>query len=84
MSSTAVPIPGAPGRRSAAGAGAADAADQAPNKWLVSLAVIFGVLMSAIDTSVVNVALPEIQGNVGATQQQITWISTGYLISVVM
>lgn len=54
------------------------------NKWLVSLAVIFGVLMSAIDTSVVNVALPEIQGNVGATQQEITWISTGYLISVVI
>jgi DHA2 family multidrug resistance protein len=54
------------------------------NKWLVSLAVIFGVLMSAIDTSVVNVALPNIQGNVGATQQEITWISTGYMISVVI
>lgn len=54
------------------------------NKWLVSMAVIFGVLMSTIDTSVVNVALPEIQGNVGATQQEITWISTGYLISVVI
>src|SRR5580704_3385867 len=56
----------------------------ADNKWLVSLAVIFGVLMSAIDTSVVNVALPQIQGNLGATQQEITWISTGYLISVVI
>lgn len=54
------------------------------NKYLVSLAVIFGVLMSAIDTSVVNVALPEIQGNVGATQQEVTWISTGYMISVVI
>lgn len=54
------------------------------NKWLVSLAVIFGVLMSAIDTSVVNVALPEIQGNLGATQQEITWITTGYMISVVI
>lgn len=54
------------------------------NKWLVSLAVIFGVLMSAIDTSVVNVALPNIQGNLGATQQEVTWISTGYMISVVI
>lgn len=54
------------------------------NKWLVSMAVIFGVLMSTIDTSVVNVALPNIQGAVGATQQEITWISTGYLISVVI
>lgn len=61
----------------------ADAAPQ-ENKWLVSLAVIFGVLMSAIDTSVVNVALPNIQGNIGATQQEVTWISTGYMISVVI
>lgn len=62
----------------------AGGADVTENKWLVSLAVIFGVLMSAIDTSVVNVALPSIQGNVGATQQEVTWISTGYLISVVI
>jgi len=54
------------------------------NKWLISMAVIFGVLMSAIDSSVVNVALPQIQGNLGATQQEVTWISTGYLISVVI
>ncbi|HEY3331225.1 MAG TPA: DHA2 family efflux MFS transporter permease subunit [Capsulimonadaceae bacterium] len=58
--------------------------EEHPNKYLISMAVIFGVLMSAIDTSVVNVALPEIQGNVGATQQEITWISTGYMISVVI
>lgn len=51
---------------------------------MVSIAVVFGVLMTTIDTSVVNVALPVIQGNVGATQQEITWISTGYLISVVI
>lgn len=68
----------------AAASSDAQAAAPAQNKWTVSLAVIFGVLMSAIDTSVVNVALPEIQGNVGATQQEITWISTGYLISVVI
>jgi DHA2 family multidrug resistance protein len=54
------------------------------SKWTISLAVMFGVLMSAIDSSVVNVALPNIQGNLGATQQEITWISTGYMISVVI
>jgi DHA2 family multidrug resistance protein len=54
------------------------------NKWLVSLAVMFGALMGAIDTSVVNVALPDIMGNVGATQQEITWIATGYLTSLVI
>jgi DHA2 family multidrug resistance protein len=56
----------------------------AENKYIVSLAVLFGVLMSVIDSSVVNVALPTIQGNLGATQQEITWISTGYMISVVI
>lgn len=61
--------------------------NQAPatdSKWMVSIAVVFGVLMTTIDSSVVNVALPVIQGNVGATQQEITWISTAYLISVVI
>jgi DHA2 family multidrug resistance protein len=58
--------------------------DISHNKWAVSIAVMFGVLMSAIDTSVVNVAMPQIQGNVGATQQEITWISTAYMISVVI
>jgi DHA2 family multidrug resistance protein len=71
-----------PSNRSTAPAPAAPPAEQ--SKWLVSMAVIFGVLMSAIDTSVVNVALPQIQGSLGATQQEITWISTGYLISVVI
>jgi DHA2 family multidrug resistance protein len=61
-----------------------DPNDLSHNKWAVSLAVIFGVLMAAIDSSVVNVALPQIQGNLGATQQEITWISTGYMISVVI
>ena len=60
------------------------ASDLSQNKWAVSVAVIFGVLMAAIDTSVVNVALPQIQGNLGATQQEITWISTAYMISVVI
>ena len=65
-------------------AGRQTAAHEDDSKWMVSLAVVFGVLMTTIDTSVVNVALPIIQGNVGATQQEITWISTGYLISVVI
>jgi DHA2 family multidrug resistance protein len=61
-----------------------DPNDLSHNKWAISLAVIFGVLMSAIDSSVVNVAMPYIQGNLGATQQEITWISTAYMISVVI
>jgi DHA2 family multidrug resistance protein len=54
------------------------------NKWLVTVSVSFGTLMGAIDSSIVNVALPHIRGAVGATIQEITWISTGYAIALVL
>ncbi len=54
------------------------------NKWLVTLSVTFGTLMGAIDASIVNVALTQIRASVGATQQEITWISTGFVIATVM
>jgi DHA2 family multidrug resistance protein len=55
-----------------------------PNKWLVTVSVTFGTLMGAIDASIVNVALPQIRGAVGATVQEITWISTGFAIATVI
>ena len=55
-----------------------------PNKWMVALSVTFGTLMGAIDASIVNVALSQIRGAVGATVQEITWISTGFAIATVM
>jgi DHA2 family multidrug resistance protein len=63
----------------------APVAPRAPtNKWLVTLSVTFGTLMGAIDSSIVNVALPHIRGAVGATVQEITWISTGYAVALVL
>lgn len=53
-------------------------------KWLVALAVTFGTLMGAIDASIVNVALAQIRSAVGATRQEITWISTGFAIATVL
>jgi MFS family permease len=55
-----------------------------PNKWLVTVSVSFGTLMGAVDVSIVNVALPHIRGAVGATVQEITWISTGYALALVL
>jgi DHA2 family multidrug resistance protein len=54
------------------------------NKWLVTVSVTFGTLMGAIDASIVNVALPQIRGAVGATVQEITWITTGFAIATVI
>jgi MFS transporter, DHA2 family, multidrug resistance protein len=53
-------------------------------KWIIAIAVTFGTLMGAIDASIVNVALSQIRGAVGATVQEITWISTGFAIATVM
>jgi DHA2 family multidrug resistance protein len=54
------------------------------NKWLVTASIGMGSLMAAIDTSIVNVALPHIRGSVGATIQEITWVSTAYIIATVL
>ena len=53
-------------------------------KWIVALSVTFGTLMGAIDASIVNVALSQIRSSVGATMQEITWISTGFAIATVL
>jgi MFS transporter, DHA2 family, multidrug resistance protein len=55
-----------------------------PNRWLVTVSVLFGAMMGAIDTSVVNVALAHIQATYGVTTQQVTWVSTSYLITLVI
>jgi len=54
------------------------------NKWLVTVSVSFGTLMGAIDSSIVNVALTHIRGAVGATIEEITWISTSFVIATVL
>lgn len=54
------------------------------NKWLVTISITFGTLMGTIDASIVNVALPHMRGAVGATVQEITWISTGFALANVL
>jgi DHA2 family multidrug resistance protein len=53
-------------------------------KWLVAASVSCGSIMGVLDSTIVNVALPQIQGAVGATLQQITWVATGYTIAAVL
>jgi MFS transporter, DHA2 family, multidrug resistance protein len=54
------------------------------NKWLITLSITFGTLMGAIDSSIVSVALPHMMGTLGTTVQEITWISTGFIIANVV
>src|SRR6185295_12850478 len=51
------------------------------NKWLVTISVTFGTLMGALDGSIVNVAIPHIRGAIGATVEEITWVTTGYALA---
>jgi DHA2 family multidrug resistance protein len=55
-----------------------------PNKWLVTATVMLGTMMNAIDTSIVNVALPYMRGNLGASIEEIAWVSTGFILSNVI
>ncbi|MGN6367188.1 MAG: DHA2 family efflux MFS transporter permease subunit [Phycisphaerae bacterium] len=51
------------------------------NPWLITVAVMLGTFMEVLDTSVANVALPHIAGNLSASIDEATWVLTSYLVS---
>ena len=51
------------------------------NRAAITVCVILATLMYALDTTIANVALPYIQGGVSATQDQIGWVLTSYLVA---
>jgi DHA2 family multidrug resistance protein len=53
-------------------------------RWIIVLGVVFAPLMETIDSAIVNVALPTIQGNLGATFDQAAWVVTAYLVANVI
>ena len=52
--------------------------------WIAVAAGALGALMATLDISITNSALPQIQGQIGATGTEGTWISTGYLMSEIV
>jgi MFS transporter, DHA2 family, multidrug resistance protein len=52
--------------------------------WIAVLAGSLGALLASLDISIVNSALPQIQGEIGASGTEGTWIATGYLVSEVV
>lgn len=52
--------------------------DRGVLKWVIAITAALGAILEVIDTSIVNVALPDIQGNLGATLSEAGWVSTGY------
>src|SRR3954464_6520680 len=51
------------------------------NPWLIAIAVMSSTFMEVLDTTVVNVALPHIAGNLSASIDEATWTLTSYLVA---
>ncbi len=51
------------------------------NPWLIAVSVMMATFMEVLDTSIANVALPHIAGNLSATTDEATWVLTSYLVS---
>src|SRR5579859_6766395 len=53
----------------------------AVNPWIIAIAVMIGTFMEVLDTTVVNVSLPQIAGSLSATPDEATWVLTSYLVA---
>ena len=51
------------------------------NPWLIAVVVAMATFMEVLDTSIANVALPYMAGNLGASNDESTWVLTSYLVS---
>ena len=53
-------------------------------KWIITFTVILASVIELIDTSIVNVALPQMMGNLGATLDEVAWVVTSYVVANVI
>jgi len=52
-----------------------------PYKWIVAIVMIFGMFMTILDTTVINVATPRLESAFGAGLQDVDWVATGYTLA---
>jgi DHA2 family multidrug resistance protein len=55
--------------------------DGSINPWVIAVTVTLATFMEVLDTSIANVALPHIAGNLSAGSDESTWVLTSYLVS---
>jgi MFS transporter, DHA2 family, multidrug resistance protein len=60
---------------------AADRSAAGTNRAAITVCVILATIMQALDTTIANIALPYIQGSVSASQDQINWVLTSYIVA---
>jgi DHA2 family multidrug resistance protein len=51
------------------------------NRRVITAALTLATVMNALDTTIANVALPHMEGSISASQDQITWVLTSYIIA---
>lgn len=61
-----------------------DLVEYGSRRWLIVIGVMSATLLQVLDATIVNVALPTIQGNMGANFDEGAWIVTGYIIAAVI
>jgi DHA2 family multidrug resistance protein len=54
------------------------------NRYLIAFAVTLASMLELVDTSIVNVAIPHMMGSLGATLEEVAWVSTGYIVANVI
>jgi len=52
-----------------------------PNRVFITLSIMLATIMQALDTTIANVALPHMQGSLNATQEQVSWVLTSYIVA---
>src|SRR5690349_17579984 len=72
MTATTLPLPAAAG------------ADRYRYRYIIAMTVSLASVLELLDTSIVNVAIPHMMGTLGATLDEIAWVSTGYIVANVI
>src|SRR5437016_7855648 len=55
--------------------------DGTVNPWVIAITVTLATFMEVLDTSIANVSLPHIAGDLSVTADQSTWVLTSYLVA---
>jgi MFS transporter, DHA2 family, multidrug resistance protein len=56
------------------------AANPVPNRGMITLSIMLANIMQGLDNTILNVALPHIQGGLSASQDQVAWVLTSYIV----
>jgi len=52
-----------------------------PRRGMITFSIMLATIMQVVDMTIVNVALPHMQGSMSATQDQIAWVLTSYIVA---